>query len=244
MELGPLDYLNGILTTIAVITGVIVGLIICSRYFKYNRKDFLYIGISFIGMYQPWWPIAISFISILLGWSPLSDIEHFFIGTFFIPIFITTWMIGMTSMLELENKKALPVIYIIISVLADVYLVYFLINDPSVIGKIPATTKLDVDYKASYLIYLLFISLSIVITGILFSIKSLKSEHRYIRLKGKLLIIGFVCYLISGFMDGGIIPLTIETLIIARLILISNGIFIYFGFFLPDFIKKRLGAET
>lgn len=232
------DYINGILSTIAVLTGVIVGLIICSKYIKYKRKNFLLIGTALMGMFQPWWPTAISFISILITGRPISVFEYFFYAIFFYPFFLVAWMMGISNLLELKRREILPIVYLIISVLADIYLVYFLINDPSVIGTIP--TYFDAEYKRPFSFYLLFILSSLVITGILFSIKSLKSEDREIRWKGKLLIIGFLCYLASGFLDVGYISFTTGTLIIARLVLISSAFFAYFGFFLPGFLRKRL----
>jgi len=241
MVLEPLEFLNGVLTFIAVVINIVFGLLITLRYFKTKEKEFLYVGIAIAGIYQPWWPTAVAFLSIIITGNELAPAIYFFIAIFFIPIFITLWMLAMNQLLFKGKRKFLPIIYLIISVLMDIYLVFYLVNDPNVIGHL--TGPFDSEYGLIMMLYLLFILSSIVIMGIWFALKSLKIENPEIKLKAKFLILGFIFYLIGGFFDVGIVSLTAATLVIARTILILSSLFIYIGFLLPSPIKKLLIKE-
>ena len=241
MNLEPLVFLNGILSTITVAIGAIVGIIIASRYFKYKRKEFMYIGLAVIGIYQPWWPTAVDFFSILFFNRSLTPTEYFIISTVCIPFFIVIWMVAITYMFDLTNKKVLPITFLIISVVGSLYVFIFALIDPKQIGTL--TGYFNVEYEIITMGYLLFILLSIVVSGILFSVQSLNSDNPEIRLKGKLLITGFICYLVGGFMDAGTIHLTELTLIITRSILITSAILFYLGFLLPNYVKKLFLRE-
>ena len=241
MILEPLVFLNGLLSTITVAISVIIGIIIVSRYSKYKRKEFMYIGLAVTGLYQPWWPTAVSFFSILFFNRPLTPTEYFIISTVCIPFFIVLWMIAISYMLDLSNKKVLPITFLIISVVGSLYFFIFALIDPKQIGTL--TGYFDAEYGIITMVYLLFMCLSIVVTGILFSVQSLKSDNPEVRLKGKLLIFGFICYLVGGFMDAGTIHLTELTIIIARSILISSAFLLYLGLLLPNFVKKLFLRE-
>ena len=236
MILEPLDFLNGLLTTIAIVISIIFSLLITQRYFETRNKLFLYVGIATFGIYQPWWPTTISFLSIVFTGKELEPSIFFFIGNFFIPFFITMWMVSINLLVFEGKRKFLPIIYLIISVLMDVYLVFYLVNDPSVIGQLSG--PFDAEYGRVMMLYLLFILSSIVIAALWFALKSIKHHNPKTKLKAKFLILGFICYLLGGFFDVGIVPLTAATLIIARIILTLSSIFIYMGFLLPNFIKN------
>ena len=117
-----------------------------------------------------------------------------------------------------------------------IYLIYFIYYDVNQIGTLSG--YFDAEYGIVMTFYNLFILSSIVLTATFFFLRSLKSENKELKLKGKFLILGFVLYLICGFYDVGIIPLSPLALIIARIFLITSSIFIYIGFFLPKTIKR------
>ncbi|MHA1467605.1 MAG: hypothetical protein ACTSP6_05940, partial [Promethearchaeota archaeon] len=60
-----------------------------------------------------------------------------------------------------------------------------------------------------------------------------------IKLRGKFLMAAFISWTFGAIADA-IIPLTVITLPIIRIILITSAIEFYIGFVLPDWIKKRL----
>ncbi|MFX1445100.1 MAG: hypothetical protein ACFFHV_16930 [Promethearchaeota archaeon] len=76
------------------------------------------------------------------------------------------------------------------------------------------------------------------ILQILCSRTSMKSENTKVRLKGKFLFVAFFLFL-AGAISDTIFLRDILTLLITRIILISASIFFYFGFILPNFVKKR-----
>jgi len=241
MPLAPLDFLNGLLSLLTVITSLIVGILIVSKYFKYEKKTFLYLGIAWIGAYQPWWPAAISFISILVTEQGLTAPFYIIIGSLFIPIFLISFILGVTEMIMEGRRNQLLIIYSIIMIIAEILIIYYLVTDYTRIGIL--ARDFDMEYERIMSAYLLFINLTIVIMGILFSRQSLRSDIPDVRLKGKILITAFVAYFIGAFLDAGIFSLTATTLIIARIILITGSILFYVGFILPDFIKKFLGLD-
>ncbi|MFX0073477.1 MAG: hypothetical protein ACFFAO_20560, partial [Candidatus Hermodarchaeota archaeon] len=71
-----------------------------------------------------------------------------------------------------------------------------------------------------------------------FAFDSMKSEKVEIKLKGKFLATAWISFIIGAALDTGFISLTPLLLIITRLLLISSAIEFYFGFFLPDWLKK------
>ena len=72
---------------------------------------------------------------------------------------------------------------------------------------------------------------------------TLKSEDKELKLKGVFLIIAFILFGTGAFFDA-MMPLNFITLTIARLFLMSSSIFFYFGYILPNFIKRLFIREV
>ena len=62
MNLTDVEILNGIFSLSIIIIFTILGLIIISRYFKHKRNIFIYVGFTWIGLAEPWYGSAISFL--------------------------------------------------------------------------------------------------------------------------------------------------------------------------------------
>ena len=75
-----------------------------------------------------------------------------------------------------------------------------------------------------------------LITGILFGKASLKVDDAEIKLKGTLLILAFISFVLGAILEI-LSGLSIVILIIARLILISSSFEFYGGFILPEWMK-------
>jgi hypothetical protein len=84
--------------------------------------------------------------------------------------------------------------------------------------------------------------LTFIITGILFTRNSLKSEDPKLRLKGKFLITAFICFTIGAIFDAGV-NMDVLTLVVIRAILITSSILYYMGFLLPDKVAQWLIKE-
>jgi hypothetical protein len=243
MALTPLEMVNGTLSLLCVSISTVIGLIIISKYPKYKQKDLLLVGFTWIGVFSPWWPSATSFVLALITGSGLTPTLYFLIGFIISPVVLVIWMWVFTDLKFKNQQKIIVGIYAIIGIAFEFYLIYylFIINDPSVIGEL--TGVLDTTYRGIAIYYSMFIVATMLITGILFGRESLKSDNPEIKLKGTLLIIAFVSWVVGAIMDAAL-PLNIITLTIARLILIFSAIIFYCGFLLPDFVKKVFLKET
>jgi len=91
------------------------------------------------------------------------------------------------------------------------------------------------------------------VTGITFARKSIKSENKEVRLKGKLLQFAFVAFTIAALLEKtirsillGIVftdptnPVLSIALVVDRLLLILSAIAFLGGFLLPNWMKKIL----
>lgn len=234
MTLTPLETLNGTFSLIFVLISLLVGLVIASKYFQLKNRTLLLVGITWMGLTTPWLPSTVSFIVYLITTTSLSPAIYFTIGNIASPLILVIWILAFTDLKYKNKQKLLVIIYVIIGIAYEAYLVYFLIADPNVIGDL--TGIFDVTYKGVVLIFALFIVINVLITGILFGRESLRSKDSMLRLKGKFLIVAFISWCIGAIMDAAL-PLNIVTLTIARIILISSAIEFYIGFILPRFVK-------
>ena len=88
-------------------------------------------------------------------------------------------------------------------------------------------------------------------TGFKFARKSIKSENKEVRLKGKLLQFAFIAFTIAALLEktarsilvGTVFPdptilLLSVILVIVRVLLISSAIAFYGGFLLPRWMKE------
>jgi len=240
MALTPLEILNGTFSLIFVIVSLIVGLFIASRYLQIKNRTLLLVGITWIGLTTPWLPSTISFIVYLITSTGLTPVIYFTIGNIASPLILVIWILAFTDLRFKNRQKLLVIIYSIIGITYEVYLVYFLVVDPNIIGDL--TGIFDVTYKGIVLLFAMFIVINVLVTGVLFGQQSLRSKDSIIRLKGKFLIVAFISWGIGAIMDAAL-PLNIFTLTIARVILISSAIEFYIGFILPRFIKDLFIKE-
>jgi hypothetical protein len=223
---------------ITVIVAFLVGIIIISKYFKFDDKNFLYIGILWIGIYHPWWSSSLSFLLVLFLDFKLSLELYFLFALSLIPIILPIWFLAFTDMVFQKYKTILIVVLTGISVLYDIYLIFNVIFNVKAIGNFSADSIFDVQYNSISMIYLVFIVLLLLITGSLFARESIRSGDAEIKLKGKFLISAWILWALGAILDSAI-PLFIPTLLITRIILITSSILFYIGFLLPNFIKKR-----
>jgi hypothetical protein len=76
----------------------------------------------------------------------------------------------------------------------------------------------------------------------LFVRETFRSENREMLIKGKFILIAFLSFIIGQIMEI-LIPLTLATVVITRLILISSSIEFYIGLILPERIKNLILKE-
>ncbi|TFG29968.1 MAG: hypothetical protein EU532_02080 [Promethearchaeota archaeon] len=235
-----METLQGALTFAFVLISTILGIIIVIKYFTFRKRELLLVGITWILIVSPYWPDAINFILILV-YGTLLDIKiYFFLANALIPIIHITWMIAFTDLLYKQKQKTILLIFTAEAILFEIFFIYFLIIDPSLIGT--QIAPFYVEWTDFIVFYLLFSILIFLITGILFAQRSLKSDKKELRLKGKFLMIAFITFATGTFIDA-IGSLTEITLVLARTFVISGAFMFYIGFTLPTFIKELFLKE-
>lgn len=238
--LNLLDIINGVFGLIIVIFSVFIGIYIASKYFEYKDKIFLYIGFSWIGLNQGWWGPAISFITTITLGISLPDPLYFTISNIGVPVFAMIWMNAITDLMYEKNKKLILILYGVFVGIFDMLLFIALLTDPAWLGE--TTSPVDSKYGSIFGLYLIAIVASIMISGVIFASKSIKSGKSLNQLKGKFLLIAFILYFIGAIADA-LFDLGLITLPIIRTILILSGFLFYLGWIMPDAIKKKLIKE-
>jgi len=233
--LQPFDILNSILQTIFIITTIIVGLKIASKYSKFKDRVFLMVGFAWIGMVEPWMGSVSNFFYTLITGKMFNVQVYLLIGMTFIPVSLIFWFVAITDLMYKKRQKLILTIIIIYGVLFEVYFLYYVFNDPSVLAVLHGV--IDIEYKLPIQIYIFSVLIMSIIIGLLFSRTSMKSENPEVRLKGKFLFLAFILF-VAGAISDTIFLRDISTLFATRIILISSSVFFYFGFILPTFIKN------
>lgn len=78
IELNEYQLYNGIFSTIFVVISVIIGLRILLRYSKFEKKELITVGLTWIFLSSPWWSAVYVF------WGALFNIEFEVIFNIFI----------------------------------------------------------------------------------------------------------------------------------------------------------------
>jgi len=245
MTLGPTDFLNGISSLIYVAVTILVGLTILSKYFKLDKRAFLFVGLTWIGMSEPWIPSGVSFIWNLIFQEGLPFVAYVIIGNVFAPVTIFLWMFAVTDLLYKKKQKLILAIYASIGVAFEiVFFSLLFINQDwiGVWGEGSEIIHIDIQYRAFMMVFLLWIVATFLITGIIFARNSLQSNVPEVNLKGKFLMIAFLTWCIGAILDSSI-PLNLLTLPITRILLVSSALFFYIGYILPPGIKDLILTE-
>ncbi|MFW9772890.1 MAG: hypothetical protein ACFFEO_12100 [Candidatus Thorarchaeota archaeon] len=247
MVLELVDYLQGIFSLIFVIISLIIGFSILLKYPKFKSRLYILVGISWIGVANPWFPDSISFVMYLFVRDFLPVNWYFIIGNCFIPIALLAWLIAFTDMVGKKRQKLVVSLTIILSIAFEIVFFYLLFTDSTAIGVIdPLVRPFTVNFGDFILLYLVIVIIVMFSTGIVFAQKSVKSEIKEIRVKGKLLRAAFITFTIAAVLDSmlGTIfgdptdPLLAIMVVVVRVLLIFSAIEFYGGFLLPKWMHS------
>ena len=235
MTLTTNEFLNGLTGLIYAVIVMYVGLRIASKYFKYKQKTLLYVGIGWLGFATPHYAVSLSFLSVLITGEPINDFLYFLIAVGFVPIFLLLWMAGFTELLYTNRQKIILISYAIFGGIFESIILYALFTDLTIIGV--KEGPVDTDWSTIIVIYFLPLMLTVIITGFLLSHESLKSENPEIKLKGQFLLIAFILWILGQILD-----LFLDNPI-TRITLMISSIAFYFGWIMPEKMKKILAKE-
>jgi len=233
--------ISGLFSLFFAIISIIVGVKLILKYFRYKQRTFLLVGLTWIGMVSMWYPSAINVIYFTITGSGIPDLLFMLIGNGLIPITSFIWMIAFTDLLYKEKQKIILIVFGILSALFEIFYLYFLFIDPSVLGEV--LSPVDATWRLPITLYQASTLVMILITGTLIGRGSLKSSDPEVRLKGKFLFAAIYSFILGGIFEI-FSDLSIIILITGRLILVSASIEFYLGWILPDWMKKRLLKES
>ena len=240
MVLELVEILNSSFSLLTVIIFTAVGIIMISKYRTYKGKALLYMGLAWIILGCPWWSSSFAFIAYLINGTGLSLEIYLILGYPLVPLGVLLFGLVLIELISQERKKLLLCLMFLYMVIYELYFIMFLIINPQELGVL--TSPVNIDFGTIMTIFLVVALIFMVTIGILIARGSLKSQNDEIKTKGKFLLIAFISVLIGAAMDT-ILPITFITFPIIRLILIGSAIEFYFGYFLPDWLKKVLLKE-
>jgi hypothetical protein len=245
------DILQGTLSLIYVVISFAIGLVIVSKYGKFKNRLYILVGLCWLMLSTLWLPEAASFLMELFIQRTLVEEWYFIVGNTFFPVALICWVIGYTDMINKKRQKlAIPLVLIFSIVFEGLFFYYFFI-DVNLIGVINPLRPFSADLGYFLTILLLISFLIIFITGVKFSRKSVKSENKEVRVKGKLLQFAFVAFTIAALLEKvarsiliGIVftdptePILVVMLVVVRVLLITSSIAFYGGFLLPRWMRE------
>ncbi len=243
------DQAYGMMTLLAAIIDLILSMIIMKKAFK-QRESLLYVfflAIFFTSV--SYWQVGSEYIYwILTGnlypYGFLTEIN--LIGVI---ISFLAWLYIYLKVIQdrrLNVQILILIIYGIICLAFFIYAIYYLRIAPGAPVKEMLGYEITAfmsDASDIVLLFSLILLITVLVTGLHFSIKSMKVlDNPAVKWKGKFLFICFILYFF-GEMDFMSIFLGLEFAVIARIILIISTIFFYIGFMMPDFMKKLLNIK-
>ena len=241
-QLTLIQILQGSGSLIFVAISLVVGLKIISRFVKYKKLPFLFVGIAWTGMAVPWLPDTINFISILAANLELTESAYLFVGNAFLPLFVILWLAALIDLLGIkENKRLILVLAVLISVVFEVIFLILFFTDSALIGQ--RVNPFQYEFSTFTEIYMIVIIVVVLTTGISFARKSMKSDNPEVKLKGKLLVTAFILFTLGAALDSLLGELAEFTVVFLRLLLMLSAIFFYMGFILPKWAKSLLMRE-
>ena len=246
MTLEIVDYLQGSFSLIFVVISLIIAFKILLKYFEYKNRLLVLVGISWLGISFPWIPDSISFLMNLIVQRSLPVFWYFIIGNVFLPVALLAWLIAYTEMIRKEAQKKVILVTSILALIFEITFFVLLFLDIDLIGVINPIRPFTVEFGIFITVSLLIIIAVMFVTGIIIAQKSVKSENREIRLKGKLLRAAFTTFTVAAVLDSmlGTIfadpadPLLAIFVVVVRILLTFSSIAFYGGFLLPRWMKE------
>ena len=240
VELSETGHLSGVLGIFAIGVAFLLGAIVLYKAIKLKQKTLFYFFLTVFFTISPWYSSGFGYIFLLITKNHLDYRFYVLLGTIFIPIAIHGWLTIYMEVLFPQKKNFVLISYAIISIIFYIYLFLFLYFCPgapmeSMIGI--KRNPIDIEYRGFVFIYLGLMIITAVLTGIHFSIISLKSDTIEVKWKGRFLLSAFILFGIGAIADG-LSELSLLFLFIFRVILLVSASLFYIGFIMPKWMRK------
>lgn len=236
-DLTQMEILYGSLSFLFVLISLLIGLRILLKYFQYNEKTMITVGLAWIFMTSGWWRITFNFPLVILFDIEMPHLLGIIIDSVFIPIGLLCWIYSFSNLAYPDSKKRIMSVYSGICIIYEVILIILIAIDPDLVINIIST--FNSKYRLYPYLFSIFGILSFLVTGVLFTRQSLRSEDPRIHWKGRFLLGAFVLFTLGAVFDAGIM-MDVLTLVLIRIVLITSAILYYMGFLLPDKIANWL----
>jgi hypothetical protein len=236
MVLTLLEIVMATFSIIIIFIFAIVGIRVALSYKKTKERVYILVGLTWIGIIEAWIPSAIVLIGYLMGNpSILLPQTYFLIAIVGYPITTIIWFTAFTDLLYKHIQKIIQLIVGICETIFELVFIYFLFTDIKTIATFKS--PVDVAYGPLVSIYIFICLISILSTGLLISIKSIKGSLPENKIRGYFLFFALITLFIGGLLDAGA-DLNLLGVVLVRLFVISSAIEFYIAFVLPNFIKR------
>ena len=237
MSLYPHDIINGIFGIIALLISFLVSIRMISKGFEYRKRVFVLVGIAGFIVSVPWWGSIISFVLEISSGIVLTIEIQNLIYFPLIPVGMFAWLVAFTDLVFKKRQKTIIVLFIIYGIIYEI--VFFMVYtfDPSL-----EVTFYGMKSRVIPSAFLVSFLIIIWISVALFTRESIKADDPEIQMKGKLLVVAILLYSVAALLETIVLifPIPIIFQIIGRTFLIVSAAIFFWGFFLPEWIKKRL----
>ena len=227
-DLSQTEILQGSFSLIFVILSLVIGILFIVRYISNKQIEFVTIGLTWVFLSSGWWGSAFSFLAILLFKTPLTLFQYLFISNVFLPLVLIVWIYSFCHTIYPSLEKMGLIITLLVVIPFEILLIILLFTNPQSIGRFEGI--FDVVSSPFLQTFEIVLIITMLITGLMFSIKSMKVDDSSIKWRGRLLFIAFVLLAIAGLSDSLIIGGPFF-LVIMRFVLISSAIVYYLAFF-------------
>lgn len=229
-NLNQLDLISAVFSLIVVIIYIIIGIsIIFKKKQQQQKKVYVFVGTALVFLSSAWWGIVVSLICFVIFNYELNSFFYILLGCAFIPVALVCWMYSFSVLVYPYFKKQIVLIFLIISITYEIFLFIFLLTDPTVVATIEGRFNMQSNFfSLSFRIFAIGV---VIITGILFTTKTMKLDNPEVQWRGRFLLIAFLSFASGALIDS--LPLNPITLVLARLLLISSAFEYYLAFFLP-----------
>ena len=241
------QFLSGLFCLLWIAFGCISGIVMLSKYKKVKEKTTITIFLTIVFLTSPWWGSFLQFISLLATQNRIPELLYVALGQIFLPISLIAWVYTITETTFPHLLKKMLIIYFLICIIYEIYLMIGLTLDYKLyVGYADPVDPLNTSFRIIPIIYSGFAIISMAGIGAIAARILIRSDDDFLKWKGRFMLISFISFSIGAILDVGLLdqieiaPVRTIIMIIARLLMMSGAVEIYFGFFLPKRIVKIL----